>query len=148
MDHEFGASLQEKDQAGWDRFSIQLDDGTDLMLLQFRGTDGARKQQSIGTIVDASGTITPIKFNQFDLEPTEHWESTTSGARYPIGWRMRIPGREIELSVRAALDDQEPRTAQSTGLIWWQGVIEITGTDHGRPVRGRGYLEMTGYAAE
>ena len=27
MDHEFGSSFLEKSQAGWDWFSMQLDDG-------------------------------------------------------------------------------------------------------------------------
>ena len=36
MDHEFGTSFLEKSQTGWDWFSMQLDDGTDLMLYRLR----------------------------------------------------------------------------------------------------------------
>ena len=52
MDHEFGTSFLEKSQTGWDWFSIQLDDGTDLMLYRLRSTDGSMDPQSSGTLVD------------------------------------------------------------------------------------------------
>jgi predicted secreted hydrolase len=41
MDHEFGTSFLEAGQIGWDWLSIQLDDGRDLMLYQFRRQDGS-----------------------------------------------------------------------------------------------------------
>ncbi len=40
MDHEFGTSVLEKGQTGWNWFALQLDDGTDLMLYEFRRADG------------------------------------------------------------------------------------------------------------
>ena len=146
MDHEFGASLKEKEQAGWDRFSIQLDDGTDLMLHRFRRTDAARDVHSIGTMVFADGSVVPIEFNQLDLEARDQWASKSSGANYPIGWRVTLPNRRLELDLRAAIAGQELQTSQSIGVTWWEGAVEITGVHRGRVVRGRGTLEMTGYA--
>jgi predicted secreted hydrolase len=29
---------------------------------------------------------------------------------------------------------------------YWEGAVEVGGTREGRPIRGRGYLEMTGYS--
>ncbi|MGH8597666.1 MAG: lipocalin-like domain-containing protein, partial [Gammaproteobacteria bacterium] len=146
MDHEFGASLEEKEQAGWDRVSIQLDDGTDLMLYRFRRTDGARDVHSLGTMIFADGSVVPIRFDQFDLEPREQWASKHSGANYPIGWRVKLPSRQVELNVRAVIAGQELRASQTIGVTWWEGAIEITGIHRGRTVRGRGHLEMAGYA--
>jgi predicted secreted hydrolase len=145
LDHEFGASLEETGRAGWDRFSLHLDDGTDLMLLRFRRTDGARDVHSIGTIVEADGTLTPIRFDQFELEARALWASPASGARYPIEWRVTLPGRPMELSLRATIAAQELDASASLGLAWWEGAVDITGAHRGRPVRGRGYLEMNGY---
>ena len=51
MDHEFGSSFLEPAQAGWDWFSIQLDDGTDLMLYTMRRLDGSADPWSSGTVV-------------------------------------------------------------------------------------------------
>jgi predicted secreted hydrolase len=33
-----------------------------------------------------------------------------------------------------------------SGVSYWEGLIDVTGTRDGRPVGGSGYLEMTGYA--
>ena len=41
---------------------------------------------------------------------------------------------------------QELRTERSTGVTYWEGAIDVRGTRDGREVRGRGYLEMTGYS--
>ena len=32
------------------------------------------------------------------------------------------------------------------GFRYWEGAVEVRGTSAGRPVTGRGYVELTGYA--
>ena len=144
MDHEFGTSFLEPGQIGWDWMSIQLDDGTDLMLYQFRRTDGARDRHSNGTLVDINGESRRLSAEQFTLTPVDYWTSPTSGARYPIAWRIEIPDKAISMTARAAIRNQELETNESTRVTYWEGATVLEGTD-GRPL-GRGYLEMTGYA--
>jgi predicted secreted hydrolase len=146
MDHEFGTSFLEPEQRGWDWFSIQLDDGTDLMVFQIRRDDGSRDPRSSGTLVAASGEATPVRAGEFALEPGASWRSPSSGASYPVVWRVTIPNHGLDLEVRGALDDQELRTERSTGVTYWEGAVDVTGARDGRPVSGRGYLEMTGYS--
>jgi len=146
MDHEFGTSFLEAGQVGWDWFSIQLDEGTDLMLFQMRRGDGRPDAHSSGTVVDAAGRAAPVGAGDFRLRAGDTWTSPRSGARYPIAWTISIPGRALTLDVRAAVAGQELRTERSTGVTYWEGAIDVTGTLGGRQVRGRGYLEMTGYS--
>jgi len=146
MDHEFGTSFLEAHQKGWDWFSIQLDDGTDLMLFQLRRDDGARDIHSSGTFVERDGRYSPIANNEFQLEHGAEWKSSSSGASYPVQWHITIPGKSIDVDIKAAVANQELRTTQSTGVTYWEGSINITGTHNGRQVSGRGYLEMTGYS--
>ncbi len=147
MDHEFGTSFLEPQQVGWDWFSVQLGDGRDLMIFQMRRSDGSIDPRSSGTLVEPDGTFTAIAFESgFRLEPGRVWTSRVSGARYPVAWRVRAPASNIDLAVTAALDDQELHTEQSSGISYWEGAIDVTGSVKGREVRGRGYLEMTGYA--
>jgi predicted secreted hydrolase len=146
MDHEFGTRVLEPDQVGWDWFSIQLDDGTDMMVFQLRRTDGTHDPHSSGTLVDASGAATPLRPDAFDLRPLAQWRSPHSGGNYPVAWRVTVPGRALDLAVRPVVDDQELRLRDSSGVIYWEGAVVVTGTRHGRPVRGHGYLELTGYA--
>ncbi len=143
MDHEFGTSFLEPDQVGWDWFSIQLEDGRDLMLFQLRRKDGSIDPRSSGTLVERDGTAVPITLaNGFRLDPGRTWTSPASGAHYPLAWTVRLPSAGLEFLVTAAVDDQELRAAQGSGVTYWEGVIDV----RGRGVKGRGYLEMTGYA--
>ena len=144
MDHEFGTSFLEPGQQGWDWFSLQLDDGTDLMMFRMRRTDGSVDPQSSGTWAVA-GAARTLGSTDFTLTPGRTWRSDASGASYPVAWRITVPGEQLELDVRAVLDGQE-LTGLRTGVTYWEGAIAVTGTRRGDPIAGRGYLEMTGYA--
>ncbi|HKV40295.1 MAG TPA: lipocalin-like domain-containing protein [Blastocatellia bacterium] len=146
MDHEFGTSFLEPGQTGWDWFSIQMDDGRDLMLFEIRRANGAMDTYSSGTITAADGAASRVDSGQFSLAPGDRWRSPASGAFYPISWSIEIPGHALKLEAKAAFPDQELRTTESTGVTYWEGSIEVTGQAAGGPVHGRGYLEMTGYA--
>src|SRR5438874_839927 len=52
MDHEFFTHQLGADQTGWDWFSIQLEDKTELMLFILRRKDGSIDAFSAGTYVD------------------------------------------------------------------------------------------------
>jgi predicted secreted hydrolase len=145
MDHEFGTSVLEKGQTGWNWLALQLDDGTDLMLYEFRRADGRRDPHSTGSLVDEVGRKRRLDMTEFSLDPGMYWKSARSGAAYPIGWRISVPNQALELQVRAAISDQELVTGRS-GVIYWEGAVTVDGTRGGKRVRGRGYLEMTGYA--
>ena len=53
MDHEWFTEQLASDQVGWDWFSVQLDNKTELMLFQLRRKDGSIDPYSSGTFVDA-----------------------------------------------------------------------------------------------
>ena len=141
-DREWSTSLLDKDQVGWDWFAIQFDSGNDLMLFQLRDADGAPTYES-GTFVTKDGSSQQLKADQITLTPTKFWKSPETKARYPIAWTAEIPHLNGILQIQAAHPDQELRLA---AMAYWEGAIEITGTLDGKPVNGRGYLELTGYA--
>jgi predicted secreted hydrolase len=146
MDHEFGTSMLEPGEVGWDWFSIQLDDGRDVMIFQIRHADGSIDPHSSGTIIDASGRATHIPFGQFSLTPGQRWHSAASGASYPIDWVLEVPAYDLHLLIDARAPDQELRTADSAGITYWEGSVAVSPGAGGANARGLGYLEMTGYA--
>ena len=148
MDHEFGTSFLEPAQRGWDWFSIQLEDGRELMLFDLRRSDGSIDIHSSGTLIQPDGTTVQLKSPDFVLSGSEPWRSEESGAIYPVSWQIEIPRLGLSLTARAAMSDQEFRAIDSTGVIYWEGSIVVEGIATGQPLRGRGYLEMTGYSRE
>jgi predicted secreted hydrolase len=146
MDHEFGSGQLEADQQGWDWYSLQLSDGTDLMLYRLRRKDGSVVPQSAGTFVATDGTSAHLTRDQATIRATGSWRSTASKAVYPLGWTIAVPSRGLNLTVTPALQNQELRTGRSTGVTYWEGAVQVSGTRRGKPVSGQGYVELTGYA--
>ena len=145
MDREFSSSFLETGQQGWDWMSIQLDGDRELMIYQIRRADGAADVYSSGTIIDAEGRTERLRADQFQLIPGRRWRSPRSAAEYPVEWTVRVPGKRVDLRVRAALSQQEMNTMTSIGIPYWEGAILVEGTWSGTPTTGHGYLEMTGY---
>jgi predicted secreted hydrolase len=143
MDHEFGSSELQADQAGWDWFSVQLDDGRELMLYRLREKDGSVTPQSSGSLVGRDGTVTYLPLAAFDVAATAVWTSPHTGAVYPSGWHVKVPGAGIDVTLAPTVLDQE--LAFGAGQVsYWEGAV-LARDGAGKP-SGFGYVELTGYA--
>jgi len=146
MDHEFGSSQLQEYQVGWDWFSLQLDDRTELMFYQIRHKDGKVDPYSSGTIVYADGTHQHLSGKEFQIEVLDQWKSSKSSAIYPSRWRVKVPVHQIELSLSPTVKDQELITKESTRVTYWEGSVKIEGKYQKKSIKGMGYVELTGYA--
>ena len=146
MDHEFGSADLGRDVVGWDWFSLHLSDSTELMWYSLRRADGSADPVSSGTFVFADGHTRALNAQDLTIEPVSYWTSPRSHARYPQRWRLSAPTFGLNLDVVSLLPDQELDTAHSTHVIYWEGAVSATGQAGDRPVTGRGYVELTGYA--
>jgi predicted secreted hydrolase len=145
MDHEFFSSQLTPEQIGWDWFSIQLDNGEELMLFRLRRRDSSADPYSAGTFVNVAGTSRHLGVAEFSLVPGATWTSPANGAHYPVHWTIRVPSLALELSASTPLDDQELVSRNPFWPTYWEGAITLHGVRGGEPVSGVGYLEMTGY---
>jgi predicted secreted hydrolase len=143
FDHEWATGQLAENQAGWDWICLQWADGTELMLYQMRLKTGGADSSSSGTWIAADGAATHLRSSDFRMTPIAFWKSKANGGKYPIGWRITLPGQQAEFVIRAALEDQELALGPIT---YWEGAIDASGTRDGRAIKGRGYLELTGYA--
>jgi predicted secreted hydrolase len=152
MDREWSTSALEASQVGWDWFALQLDDGRDLMFFRLRRRATAAGEDTLdpassGTLVDLDGTAHHLDQDDVHVSPTGTWTSPRSGTRYPAGFHLELPHAHLSLDVTPAVPDQE----LDLSFRYWEGAVDVTGTDSGtgtgtgRPIAGRGYLELTGY---
>ncbi|MHB8203527.1 MAG: lipocalin-like domain-containing protein [Desulfomonilaceae bacterium] len=145
MDHEFGSSILSADQVGWDWFSIQFDDRTELMAFHLRRKDGSF-DKPFATFVDSSGNYTHLSGDSISITPTNFWVSPHTKAQYPLEWVIEVPERKLKLKIVPAIKDQELTADKSSGTSYWEGAARVTGVVGNQPVRGSGYVELTGYA--
>jgi predicted secreted hydrolase len=142
FDHEWSTSALGAGAVGWDWFSLQLDDGRELMLFQIRREDGSIEPTSGGTLVERDGRARRLAREDVSIDVLDHWTSPQTGARYPSRWRVQVPSQGLDLVVEPWLAGQEMRTS----FVYWEGAVQVAGQANPRAITGRGYVELTGYA--
>jgi len=141
MDREWSTSALGPDQVGWDWFALQLDDARDVMVYRLRRRDGTIDAHSAGALIAADGATRPLAVGDVTVDALDHWTSPRSGVRYPSRWRLAIADAALTLEITPRLADQE----LIVGTRYWEGAVRAEGTAAGRPVGGRGYVELVGY---
>jgi predicted secreted hydrolase len=144
MDHEFGSDELQADQAGWDWFSVQLDDRREIMDYRLRKKNGALTPESSGSLVDPRGGVRYLARDAVLVSATGSWKSPHTGGLYPSGWRMRVASAGLDLTLVPVVRDQELADTAG-GVSYWEGAVDVRDTASGRH-RGVGYVELTGYA--
>jgi predicted secreted hydrolase len=142
LDHEWSDSLLDTSAVGWDWIGMNLDDGAALTAFRLRRADGTTLWAG-GSHRTAAGPARNFAAPEVSFVPGRRWTSPASKASYPVEWTITTPvGR---FAIKAMQDDQELDSRASTGSIYWEGLSQLFDAS-GRKL-GRGYLEMTGYAA-
>jgi len=142
MDKEFGSNQLGKDTEGWDWFSLQLDDGREVMLYLLRNRDGGTRYAS-ATLVETGGAVRYLQPAEWKLSATGQWTSPASGAPYPAAWILDIPDAAIRGIITPRVADQENRSALIPNLFYWEGSVRVESESGARI--GQGYVELTGY---
>lgn len=139
MDHQWGDFVI--DPSGWDWFSVQLDDGTELMLATIRA-DGTVATVP-GTFVDADGIASRVAAQ---VTADGEWRSEATGGVYPIGWTVVVPDVGLSLRLDPVALDAEIDPTPDNVPTYWEGPLTVSGTRDGEPISGIAFAELVGYA--
>ena len=146
FDHEFSTSALGQDQEGWDWFCLQFDSGEELMLYRMRNPGNRTDPSSSGTWIPAKGPTTSLQSADFNVRALDEWK-TSDGPVYPSGWKISVPSLRLEGEVQPLHLNQELRLKRTGKIRYWEGACRFVGTRNGKPLSGRGYTELTGYAS-
>ena len=139
FDHEWSTSVLAPNQTGWDWFSIQLGDNTDIMIYVLRLKDGSVDPFSSGTFVDNLGNAEHLSSSDFYVNIKDYWKSPKTNIKYTSKWNITIPKHSLTLDVEPVLNNQE----FSHSFTYWEGAVRVSGDN----ISGEGYVELTGYQA-
>ena len=143
FDHQWGHFLPEE-LGGWDWFGIQLENGEDIVL-----TDLHDDQEDViggfGTYITADGDTLHLDAADMQIAAIGSWTSPVTGVTYPSGWRLELPGQEMELVCMPIQQDQELDVRETSAMSYWEGQVRCGGTHDGAPLAGKGYVELMGY---
>jgi predicted secreted hydrolase len=144
FDHQWGNFIT-VGAGGWDWFSVQLDDGSDLTISLVRNNDGALVT-AYGTLIAPDGTQRNLAAADIAVTTDATWTSPHTDTTWPSRWGVDLPNDGWSLTVTPSMADQELQTLASTDVIYWEGEVLVDGTANGASVTGLGYVELTGYA--
>jgi len=148
MDHEISSSQLDRNHIGWDWTCIQLFDGREIMGYVLRTDEGQPSEFSKLVWVAEDGTLTHLKYGDYEWHPYGAWTSSVTGATYPVSPLIIAPdpagGKSRRLRLLPVMETQE-MTGRTGGVSYWEGACDVRDEDSGELV-GRAYLEMTGYA--
>jgi putative drug exporter of the RND superfamily len=143
FDHQWGDFIA-VGGGGWDWFAVNLADGADLTLSLVRDRDGSYPLV-YGTLVRPDGRTVHLAREAFTVSVLGSWTSPRTGARYPAGWRIDVPGEQLRITLTPTVADQELDTRASTGVVYWEGSQVVRAQRAGQPLGGEAYVELTGY---
>ena len=145
MDREFGTWTATDNQKGWDWFSVQFDNETELMCYQLRDGEGRVSPYSSGTFIDKEGSATGLTEKDFKIEPLGTWKSPGTNTTYPSGWNIRVPNHDIDVRLIPIVRNQELDTRGTTMIVYWEGACDVRGARSDEAVTGNAYVELVGY---
>ena len=138
LDREWSSQLLGPEQAGWDWFSLHLDDGHRLMAFQLRGGGEAGGDYRSGTWITPAGEPRALAPDELTLTALD--TSSVAGREVPTRWRLEVPSAALDLIVEAPHAERW----MDTSVPYWEGEV-IARDRESDERRGIGYLEMTGY---
>lgn len=139
FDHQWGDFRIDR-FAGWDWFALQLDDGREVMVYLIRDFDDTIVSAE-GSLMTEAGVTIPLHAEDFRLIPTGvSWSSPDTGAEYPAQWTLEVPAHGLSLRIDPRLANQEMNTRATTGIVYWEGAVAVSGSH-----TGLGFVELTNY---
>ena len=142
MDHQWG-DVTRRD-IGWDWSSVQLDDGSDLMVAVIWDPDGRRHLDGHGTYQGPDGDVTYYDEDDVSIIPLGAWVSPETGVEYPSGWRVEVAPLGLELELTPFVEQSE-FTSGFIKVSYWEGAVSVAGQREGQYVTGWGFVELVGY---
>lgn len=139
LDHEWTSQYMDEQAVGWDWIGINFEDGGALMAFRMRDKHGGVRWAA-GTYRNAAGDARAFNPDEIEFMPLRMWQSSRTGTRYPVEWRVRAG--EMEIRLEPLMNDQELDARNSSGTIYYEGAVRALKNGE---VVGRGYLELTGY---
>ena len=143
MDHQWGEVSGQ--QVGWDWLSLQLNDGSELVAALVWDPDGHEPIAQYGTYVRPDGSAHSLEGSDIVLTALGSWTSPTTGAVYPMGWRLAIGSLAMSVDLDPVQRDAEFGDSSYAPAAYWEGAVSVTGHKEGQAVSGVGFVELVGY---
>ncbi len=123
-----------------DRLHLHLDDGTDLSLIRTRRTNGRGPDLIDGFFVQPNGEMVSIGEGDIQIETSLFWQDPETDIAYPVNWDISGPDLSISVKPFSETHSSEFEFPIRNAFVKAEGRLD------GRPLKGVGSMQLTGYA--
>lgn len=141
LEHAWGELPMPGGPVARDRFTLYLDDERELFCIRSHRVDDTGRGTTRCALVDGTRRGAVQWSGEAVLDPVEYWSSEHTRARYPIGWKLRVPGQNLELRLSSYSDNEEVTLWQPA----WIGPVHLYGSSATDRVSGQGLMQLNGY---
>jgi predicted secreted hydrolase len=136
FDHQWGNFALKR--LAWDWFGLQLADGSDIMIYQFR--DQLNRPVLANGSITREGVTELLLNTDFTLTSGEQWISPKTGVSYPVEWSFKVPDKKIDVVTRSIIKNNEFDARPTSGTVYWVGALSMEGSHV-----GQGFMRLQGY---
>ncbi|MCH2531604.1 MAG: hypothetical protein MK127_02160 [Dehalococcoidia bacterium] len=124
----------------WDWASIQLNDGTDLMISLLYNRNG-EPIENYATIRKAGQDPKFLTRDQFIFKSgNEEWQSPKTGTFYRTEWYLDIPSEKLQLTL-ISLNQTSEFTGNLLPVTYWESGVKVLNRVNGESI-GQGFVEL------
>lgn len=145
IDRQWGDFLPQPDGVRWEWFSIQLDDGREILVADL-WLGGVFQGSFSGGLHLYHDDCSLEILDDYTITPLGTWTDPISGRTFSSGWTIQEPSEGIQLTVIPDFNEQV--VYLTPGLVirppaFWEGSCSVAGTIGGQPVSGKAGVELT-----
>ncbi|MDD5639771.1 MAG: lipocalin family protein [Candidatus Pacebacteria bacterium] len=134
MDHQWAQTPLTSDDE-WTWFSLQLDDGTDILCFIY----GNKTKTCHASIINKKGQIVSTNNISIKAINSNKYISKLTKQTYNLHYSIEIPEYKISLQTSPVKTNQE----MIFGAInYWEGGINIKGSIKNKSISGKGFMEL------
>ena len=123
----------------WDWASIQLNDGTDLMISSLYEREGPLVER-YATLRRAGEPPRILTVDEVSFTPGEPtWRSPVTDTAYRTHWNVEVPDEGLSLELRPLEEESEYRS-ETIGVTYWEAGVDVL--DPSGEVVGQGFVEL------
>lgn len=148
FDDQWGYANDLLTKTGWNWFGLQLEDGRELLINEFRDIKTGKTFSPMANLIKPNGELEFTR--KVVLEPIQYWKSPLTKTSYPLEWLIKIPDFSMNIKVVPKFKEQEMPILGPLQAIW-EGACNVSVDENLcnqqiKRIFGKGFMELVGYA--
>lgn len=138
-----GKSLKGGYNCHWMWMNLNFDNDKDKISLWGAIDDSSNAEYAWATVLHPDGSQETVEVEALSKGMSKYWKSPKTGQNYPTRFIVKIPSKNVILTVESIMMEQEIVARDPAGMKY-EGASQLSGIYNGKEVTGYCCLELVG----